>query len=419
LDAEGAAELKDLPPGEWRLTAYGRIPGEALTISGRSDLSVTAGESRRVTIPIRAGLYRGSVTRLGRPVAGRIALRATGQAATTAALDSAGHFQLLLPAPGRYQAEVDELRADGQHSHSVVPSVSIESPDHEVEIALTGGRISGRVLSEEEQPIAGVIVSANGIRLDAGSGASIAHLDTEARSAADGGFTLDGLAGASWTIGVEESGRRSERAHFDLREDHVISGVTLHLVPVRTVTGQIVDAGGVPLTGATVVFSFPATDGGLAPFESVDSGPRGEFSATLSSRAFGLPFDLKVRAPDGTVAVSRRVLEDPLFVRLPPSGAAQLSLPADGSPSLLELLVADDGASVSFPFCGPARGQVEGHPAVTFAHLGVGRWRYVVVRDLRELGVVSRGDAALLPAQATFQVQSGSMVDVTVKGAAP
>jgi protocatechuate 3,4-dioxygenase beta subunit len=132
-------------------------------------------------------------------------------------------------------------------------------------------RVSGVVLDEAGRPVAAATVSPTNARMQ-GMGLPVfsANGATPVTSGPDGKFSVFALAGHDFYLQVSKEGlpqRRSEVMKLGAGER--TSAVTLTIPAGVAITGRVLDAGGKPLSGASVVAGQVVLRGGIETLDTV------------------------------------------------------------------------------------------------------------------------------------------------------
>ena len=108
--------------------------------------------------------------------------------------------------------------------------------EHQVELVLRiGGRVRGRVLSPDGEPIPGATVGYHGQ-----VGIRFGTRSNEIEPGADGSFELTGAPGGELKVFAKAEGfQRSEMLELDMPEDGLIEGVEIVLVPGGRIAGRV------------------------------------------------------------------------------------------------------------------------------------------------------------------------------------
>lgn len=409
--SQGTATFDDIPPGKWRIRALGRLEGSTLSPLGAITAEVTPGSHLTVDLPVDSNLYHGVVTLRGEPVRGDLTLRHERGATAQARLTDDGRFAMILAQTGVYQAQLSQRPGDGDLPYVTIPRIDITSNEHDVVIAIPEGRISGRVVDANGNGVANASVRATGTQI----GESVQGVEGETHSTADGTFVLDGLSDGTWAVEARQEKRRTTPIELALSVGQQFDGVKLILSEAAKLTGQVTTTAGAPADGVLVILDRLG-DAGFAGPLFARTGADGQFSIDISESLLGQLLDLKLRASDSSVASERLRATDPLLVQLPPTGSVRLSTGKDSITALMTVFVADDGSNLNVAFCHPKVAESGDGRTLTIPHLAAGHWRYVEARTPADVGRIMRGEAAVLPALASFSVQPGVTAEVNVRG---
>jgi len=231
---------------------------------GTEDLDVEFSLAR---VAIDGRLLLGS-----KPTSGVIRLaRADLGARTEAFTDSDGRFSVILPAAGRWTAEV-ELR----HPHQFFARREVEiSPGRELEMKLPNGRVSGRVVNPDGTPVAHAVVEIFAEHQPAGT----------TFSAQDGSFFFRGLGGGRYTLTGEKDDRRSRMYELAL-SDGGEARVTVVLAEGAVLRCRVSSAFG-PVANANVLV-FPISSSGSLTAHYIPAGTtdaKGRVTFSLAAEA--------------------------------------------------------------------------------------------------------------------------------------
>lgn len=219
-------------------------------------------------------------------------------------VDAEGRYEVVLRKPGDYLVTLQYQAALGRQ-HSLEYRCRIPDEDeHELDLELPGGRISGRVYGPDGGPAEGERVSlamAGGVEFGTVFGGAYSETITDET----GSYELDNLrpgayrvaAGGSFLGGALGEGRKGGRVvqRTELREGQWLRGLDFRLEKPGTLRGTVVDHAGKPAEAADVyvrdedgnmleAFSFVKADAG-GRFEYEGLGP-GRY--TVSARKEGL-----------------------------------------------------------------------------------------------------------------------------------
>jgi hypothetical protein len=252
---------------------------------------------------------RGRVTAAGRPAA-RVRVSVIGEGQGLGGLklveaDDDGRFQVVLPAPGRYQVWVQTGVGPASGSSQNTIEFRRQVPDveqFELDLELPSGGVRGRVTDERGAPLAGAPILAqrsDGVVYGSPYGGALCATTSDQ----DGRFELDLLEAGSYLVsaggapfGLPLGGGRT--LGRQVRDDVVVragtwqEGVDFELRPACTLRGTVRDGNGAPVVDA-VLFVRDAAGRPLERFGTVRSDALGRFeygglaagSYTLSARA--------------------------------------------------------------------------------------------------------------------------------------
>ncbi len=259
-DAKGAFEL-DVPSGHFLLFASA-VEGGA-RVQGPRVVVVEGAKPEEVQLELGQSLdARGVVLRDGAPVPGAALLlidARTQRTVATSTTGGGGQFTFAGTTTGRYLVQVDD--GQGSSQHGPFDLTGEESPLWEISLASGGAAIRGRV----EPARAGLVVRAR-------SSDWAGSVATEAITAADGTFVIDGLlAGTRHELEVT-SDDASARVHATPPAD-----VTLRLER-SAIVGFAVDAEG---RAVTDLYVRVVPESGGAPTVQPVLHPRGEFRISV------------------------------------------------------------------------------------------------------------------------------------------
>ncbi|MCB9913831.1 MAG: carboxypeptidase regulatory-like domain-containing protein [Planctomycetes bacterium] len=296
-DAEGAYELEHMAAGSYFLVSTrGDEALNPLSFFATLDfdlISVPAGERVRWDIvdeSLGGTRVFGRVLEDGQPVTG-VQVSALGWEADNllgvawkvAKSDGVGGYEFAGLAPGEYQFQLMGLGPPVRLSVDV-PDLS----EYRFDLAVPAGRVEGRLVDDTSgAPLAGTRVLLRPLDEVRGEGL-VASLIQQGgtlyreRSDADGRFAFARLAAGSYELSVEPRGEPPLAApaplRFELGPDEVRRDVELRLARAAELAGTVLDAGGAPVEGATVLCR--REDGAAARPREATSGADGSFVVT-------------------------------------------------------------------------------------------------------------------------------------------
>ncbi|HRS37496.1 MAG TPA: hypothetical protein P5199_13540 [Thermoanaerobaculia bacterium] len=275
----GAMTVGGLPAGAWRVELLA-LDGEGRAgLAGSRTVELAEGEVQFVEFPaapLLLGLtYHGRVEDDAEAEAGErqeergLAFdlgfswpEQEGRTGGTVYTDSErdGSFTIRLPGPGKYTVRWFDPASEQM---IIVPDVRFEDPRDEVIVRPLRGRIEGRVVDEEGEPVRKGFVEALGVDCGQGPECEVVR-PTRAPSARlreDGSFALTRLAGGSYRLraGSEGDEEASDSKIVELPEDGQLTGIVLVLRASRPLDLAFVSAEGFPLaTAGGLVFALRA-----------------------------------------------------------------------------------------------------------------------------------------------------------------
>jgi protocatechuate 3,4-dioxygenase beta subunit len=284
---DGVYRFEGLAPGTYRVM---RTPsGDRLVVGlGMKQAIVREGETTVLDFDEIAPItLRGTVLRGGNPVPGATLVFAQGTGAfpmgdvKSASSGADGRYEVGLEASGAYTVIVQSegLSRRGSSVEILVP----EGPQPVVDIVLRVGSISGRVVNESAEPVAGAIVSAR-----RGDDGAPGGFGSGVGTRPDGTFTLDSLEDGAYRITASAAGYETGEAGPILVQDGTSDAeVEIRLETGRTIRGVVLDPRGGPVQGASVA-AFPSGSSD-APFLPSSTDVNGAFVLTAPSDG---PIDL-------------------------------------------------------------------------------------------------------------------------------
>ena len=313
-DEAGAFRAENLEPGSWQIVATLNFMeeefeagddkyGEFLSNMQMDIVEIVEGEVTHVVLgapPADPVSVRGRVLHDDEPVAGAMVsfVPEGGEGIASMKLEVAdqdGAFEVELDHPGPYLVTVQVIAAMGQqNSIEFTEDIPADQGSVELILELPVGRISGRVLDADGEPLPECRVTLHvedGMAFGSVLGGQYNETDTDdegvydlpnlrpgAYSVAVGGVPMGGL------LGGEAKGGRIVRGGLRISEGEHLEGVDFRLEPPAELAGTVLDAGGNPVSGATIFvrdengkllerFSFVVTDAsGSFTYEGLAEG---------------------------------------------------------------------------------------------------------------------------------------------------
>ncbi len=308
---DGSFRIEKLRPGPWQVSAMIGDLGAGKSEDGGTDMSsflenlrftmveVVEGEEAYVVLgappedPVRV---HGRVLHGDQPVPGALLSFLPGgeggyQDIKLTHVDSQGAYEVELAKPGSYLVNVQHVGdSTGFSQNNLEFSETIPAGDeHELDLELPVASIAGRVLDEHGAPLAQERVSLTtegGVAYGTVMGGQYA----ESTSDADGRYAFEFLRPGEYTVsaggsvfggafGTHASHGRVVRGGVSVGEGDAIDGVDFRLPGAGEIAGQVVDAGGAVVTGATI-FVRDGAGKPLERFSMITSGPDGSFRYT-------------------------------------------------------------------------------------------------------------------------------------------
>ncbi len=347
--ADGTAALTPVHPGWVGVTAKGE--GYAAN-SGYASVG-SAGATGHVDIVLHAGIaVTGHVVdETGKPIA-KARVTTSGiwnlQSATEPTTsDEQGAFALVLPAGTHTLSANDNEHAPSRSTPVVVATRPVEG----IEIVMkAGGRLAGRVVDSNHQPVGFATVQLAGKGMDI---FSVPRRQTTTK--ADGTFELRGVSRTKLDVRAESETSASKIAVVDLTTQAEKPGLELVLDVTGVITGVVVDDKNQPVPEVQVSCMPDMLGGGnteslmLAGFSTATTDGAGAFTI------HGLPDGAyKVRAQRGTGNQWERAMEgtsaktgdkNVKLVLATPGSIKGLIVKSDGSSPAIAMVRAGNKAS--------------------------------------------------------------------------
>ena len=334
-DANGKFEETGLTPGSWQVQAFPGIKSLESEDGGTMDQAALMKVLKMTTVqlkdeatehvvlgsppadPVRV---HGTVSLAGEPVADLIVSFMLGgggmEGLKIGTTDSDGGYELVVDEPGDYLMTVQSAGAAGMQNSVEFRRRIPQAEEHELDVAMPMGRISGRVLGPDGKPSANARVTLsmqtgqifgtvmggqyNETRADADGQYEILFVRPGDYAVAAGGSYLGGLLGSENSLGrkvksISVTEDSSATLNFELEAPGELHGI------VR-------DAAGKPVSEASIflrdedgrlleLFSFQATNASGA-FEYDGLAP-GEYTITARAEAMTSSTDVAIRISSG------------------------------------------------------------------------------------------------------------------------
>ena len=411
LDGNGAARLRQIPPGRWTILGLVRLESGRLFPAGEETVEVPPGQDVHMTLVLDEPLFHGVVTSRGEPIAGALVLTPLpidGRRKMTVRLHDDGTFTVPLERAGSYRAEVTS--DDGKILRAVVPEVDFDDPDRDVEIALSTARIAGLVLDPDGRPASKARVDAASVPQSSGASSQDTpprDLRRHVRTDEDGTFAFEGLSPGRWTLRATREELVSDRREIELGRNEERTGILLELGSPTRVELLVTSQGGLPQPGVEVFVMMPSSSP-RSPTEVQREVTDGHGVLVLERPGRPeVPVNLMLKGPSGLATAERVVLRDGVSVDLG-SATSELRIRVphqEGLPGPGLFLVAETGAYLSPRWAGTRVPAEDGTTDwIVVPRLSNGRWRLVMPRSAEELFLVSAGRGLELPvvAEATL-----------------
>ena len=396
LTDEPTGTFESIPAGAWLVTAAaGERGGSYLAETELVELAPGAHESLRMVLEHQ--LFRGEITKSGRPARGRLRLRPVGggaPAATTSSDD--GAFGVLLEDPGEYFVAYEDLN-DGFFAQ--IAPVLFEDPEIPVKIEIPGSVVRGVVLGPGGEPVGGASVAATLVR-------DPAHRGPRSRarggtlSGGDGAFELQGLAAGAWRLRARRDRLVSAAKELVLVRDASLDRVVLELEPEVVRRGRVVSEAGDPIPNARVSFKWPLTE------RTVTTAANGVFEVRLEPDVDPGGCFVTVRA-DGLPVTAMRCPQEMEADVVVPLHGGQVVVRLSGAESHQRALavVNFEGSFSWLRRANPQPIEVGSPVVMRIPSLQAGVWRLVSADDPAAQDTLRRGFGTVLPVLAEFELR--------------
>ena len=342
----GDFEMEHLVPGSWQV--FATLSSDGLLAAGEGELAdfssmmssmkfamaeIEDGGETHVVIgappedPVRVS---GTVTAAGAPVSTFVSFLPESEGGeggmgsmnfTQTGKD--GTYSLVLDAPGRYLVSVQVLQGSTGRSNTIefIERIPEEVEEHELDLVLPAGRISGRVYGPRGEPLPGARVTLS-VGGPLSTGSFVGGRFTEAAADAEGSYEIPYLRPGTYTVGAggallggafggSSAHGRQVRHGLTVKEGQWLKSVDFHLGEPGAIRGRVLDATGQPVSGAAVFvrdsqgqvlerFSFNQTDGtGRFEYQGVSAG---EYTVSARSGQGASEESAAVRVDEGGAA---------------------------------------------------------------------------------------------------------------------
>ncbi len=205
-------------------------------------------------------------------------------------VDGEGSYGLELNKPGKYLVQIQVMGASGAQQNSVeFTEIIPDAKSHQIDLVLPLGRIAGRVLGPEGDPLESARVTLfqdGGISLGSFLGGQYAELQTDGAGHYEFDFVRPGVycvaAGGTpfgGAFGTHSEVGRSLQNGIRIGENETVDGIDFRLSKAGELLGIVRDASGAPVPNSSV---FLRDEGGrlLERFSMTASGAEGSFQYT-------------------------------------------------------------------------------------------------------------------------------------------
>jgi uncharacterized GH25 family protein len=365
-DSEGRFVQENLEPGSWQVTVMQNLFGidkdpeqvdqaDLLRDLKLEMVELAEGESKHIVLGGGSGdqfEVEGELSHRGEPVPDALLtfIASSGKSSDKLKFtnsDADGKFRVQLPTAGNYLVTV-QLNVSMGQQEAIEVKLHLE-PDPEgplkIKIELGHGRIEGRVVGVDGEPVADVRVS---LKSDGGalSGSFMGGNYVESKTDEEGRYAFDYLRPGQYQVaaggalmggalGGSSAFGRSVRSGLRLSAETTLSGIDFRLEPSSELEGLVRDASGQPVSGAAL---FVRNQAGilLEPFSMTITDGSGRF------RMPGLAPGLY------TVSAQKGVLVSPESeaVAVGAESPGRIEVTLTGGTSLYVSVVDDQGASL-------------------------------------------------------------------------
>ncbi len=413
-------EFVDVPPGLWRFTVAARLNHGGTQTVLDSHQELVADQDAIIRLDVEASLFRGVVLRAGKPEKGmlrlsRLPFGVAGGQRVSAPTDDEGKFQLFLRRAGNYAATFTSLASGGEQT--LVPKVVFENPHVEVEIDLSGGRISGQVLAPNGEAVEGASIRASALG-DPTEAGGLQILNQRTRSVADGRFVLSGLPAATWSVTARSGELASDPRPIQLLAEEQVDGVLVELRESDWIEVTVIDEQGRPLSGVQVEYFVTAESSGSATTtDTIDDRGRSGSNGTLQLDVRGHTGELatfRLKSPGGAITALRHRLE-PTTTLVVPARTGRVDFTFEEATETHEVatlaLVREDGAFLDLLAISKPDEKGDGR---MIPHLSAGNWRLVRWRTIQDYFALLSGGGSRLLTEAQWTLESGGTAEIVI-----
>ncbi|MEM7308449.1 MAG: carboxypeptidase-like regulatory domain-containing protein [Planctomycetota bacterium] len=336
-DSEGLFRVEHIEPGNWQVLASGdfmtadpergneQAMADFLGNMKMEFVEIVDGEESHVVLgapgeePIK---FYGRVVHAGEPVEGMLVMVMPGDATSIGEMKMTptsgdGTFEFLLDGSGGYQVTVQSGADLGQQNNvEYTETIPSGASEHEFEIELPLGRISGRVLGPDREPLAGARVTLN-VDGPVAFGSFLGNRFVDTVTDGEGRYDIPYLRPGTYSLGAggtamggvlggDSPGGRIVRDGLKLSEGEWLDSIDFQLRAPGVLKGLVLGENGAPVPEASIFvrdgagrllehFTMVATDAaGRFAYEGVAPGTytfsaRNAAGASVDSEAIVIP----------------------------------------------------------------------------------------------------------------------------------
>jgi len=399
LAGDEKAVFEELRPGKWTLHALVEAASSLQPVP-MQEVTLRAGEDRRMTADVEPAVFEGRVMRGDQGVAAMVG--AGDPPSPTAVIRFAksaadGRFTILLPAPAVYNVQVSPVGERGEPIE--LGEVAFNDPAVPVLVKIPEGVLDVRV-KERDRAVPGVMVTARLRSMSATRG--ITEVTRTGRTGAAGTVRFESLSEGRWLV----EARRAENetisrsaADVTFREP---ASVELNLAPVSAFGGIVHDAGGAAVSDAQVDCFFLGP-GAIPQSARATTDPTGAFTFDLAAPPPNTLY-CGVTTTDGAIAA---------WIT-PPTATADFVLPAETAALVISdwgtrisrdvyWLVSSDGRMYGLSWAAAKIGQL--WAPLVIPRMPAGSWRIVRADSIAQWVTLATNGGNALPAVSEFRLQ--------------